>query len=329
MQSRKYTPLIVSLLALTVCLLAISTVLLVRISSRAADVTRSRAETDFKWHLMMIAKRTDSPFWRAVYEGAREEGRALGAVVEMVGPSSDADQQTGAAWMDYAVAARVNGILSYLSDTPPTREALASAARRGIPVIALESDTVPEARQSFVGVNSFELGKLLGSLIRDAVGTTGTAMVLLDDATVRGPENIMLSAVQNSMKGYPGIRVVPFGIDSGSTAGFETAIRQRILNDRSLDTIVCLNVEDTVRVAQAVIELNQAKHISIIAFRESDEILNYVRKGIIRAVIVVDATQMGKKAVQAMIELLETKHANDYVITDMHVITRENLEESR
>ena len=50
------------------------------------------------------------------------------------------------------------------------------------------------------------------------------------------------------------------------------------------------------------------------------------RKGIVRSVVVIDAEQMGGKAVEAMLELLETKHANDYVITDMHVITRENLE---
>lgn len=327
MYKRKSTVLMIALLAVTVFLLAVSTVLLVRIGTRAADVTRKRVEEDFKWHIMMIAKRTDSPFWRAVYDGARAEGLERGAVVELVGPSSDADRQTGAFWTDYAVAARTNGILSYLGDTPETREALANASRRGIPVIALESDTIPEARQSFVGVNSFELGKLLGSLIRDAAGQTGNALVVLDDAVVRAPANIMLSAIRDSLKGSPGIHLTSLGIGADSSAGFETAIRQRILDDRSLDTIVCLTAEDTMRVAQAVVELNQTNRISIIAFRESDEILNYVRKGIIRAVVVVDAAQMGSKAVDAMIELLETKHANDFVLTDMHVINRENVEE--
>lgn len=326
MHTRKSTVFLVSLLVVTVFLLAISTVLLVRIGTRAADVTIKRVGDDFKWHIMMIAKRTDSPFWQAVYEGAREEGLARGAVIELVGPSSDADRQTGAFWLDYSVAARANGILSYLGDTSPTREALASAARRGIPVIALESDAIPDSRQSFVGVNSFELGKLLGSLIRDAAGQTGNALVVLDDAAARGLENSMLAAIRDSLKSSPGIRLVPLGVAEGSTAGFETAIRQRILDDRSLDTIVCLNAEDTMRVAQAVVELNQTNRISIIAYRESDEILDYVRKGIIRAVVAVDAAQMGRKAVDAMIELLETKHANDYVLTDMHVITRENLE---
>ncbi len=328
MHTRKTAILITLLISITLCLLLISTVLLLRIGTRAADVALREADSDFRWHLVMIAKRTDSPFWRSVYEGAREEGIARGAAVELVGPSSDADKRTDAFWLDYAVAARANGALSYLFDSPETREALALANRRGIPVISLESDTVPDARQSFVGVNSFELGKLLGSIIVESVDKTGTALVLLEDADGHGPEAIMLSAIRDTVRSRSSITVLPFDT-AGGTEGFEASIRQRLLEDRNLDAVVCLNVEDTMRAAQAVIELNQADRVSIIAFRESKEILDFVRKGVVRSVVALDAAQMGRKAVDAMIELLETGHANDYVITDMHVLDRRNLAASR
>ena len=100
-------------------------------------------------------------------------------------------------------------ILAYLSDDEVTRSSLALAARRGIPVIALESDTIPEARQSFVGVNSFELGRVLGGLIREAVGVSGDALVFLDEAAGYGPENIMLSAIRDTLRASPLIRVTP------------------------------------------------------------------------------------------------------------------------
>lgn len=326
MHTRKSTLTLAALLALTVLLLAVSAILLVRIGTRAADVTKKREHSEFDWHIMMVAKRMDSPFWISVYEGGRTEGLRRKAVIELVGPSSDADRQTAPFWIDYAVAARVDGILAYLSDDEDTRSSLALAARRGIPVIALESDTIPEARQSFVGVNSFELGRVLGGLIREAVGVSGDALVFLDEAAGYGPENIMLSAIRDTLRASPLIRVTPMVAESPSGAGFESAIRQRLLEDRTTDAVVCLNVEDTMRVAQALIDLNRTDQVSIIAFRDSPEILEYVRKGIVRSVVVIDAEQMGGKAVEAMLELLETKHANDYVITDMHVITRENLE---
>jgi ABC-type sugar transport system substrate-binding protein len=93
----------------------------------------------------------------------------------------------------------------------------------------------------------------------------------------------------------------------------------------SLDVIVSLRVEDTMLAAQSLIELNQTNRVSVVSFRESPEIYEYLRKGIVSAVVVVDARQMGRRAIESLVEYLDTGHTNDYVITDMHVVNAENL----
>jgi ribose transport system substrate-binding protein len=203
---------------------------------------------------------------------------------------------------------------------------MAKAAKKGIPIITLERDLSNVSRQSFVGVSGYELGGILGGLVYDAVGPTGNALVVLDGASRGAAENTMLSSLQEKIQQYPGLLVQAFVVGSGGASNYDERVRRRILEDRSLDAIVCLNVEDTIRVAQTVVELNRIGRISIIAFRESDEIYDYVRKGIVRAVVIVDAKQMGWKAAEAMMEYLSTGHANDYVITEMHVVTRDTVD---
>jgi ribose transport system substrate-binding protein len=326
MATRKFTVTLIILVIITVSLVCISSFLLVNVSTRASSVARKRTGEGYKWHIMMIGQRIDSPFWQDVFSGAKAAGAKQHAIVELVGPASDADTKSPDEYINYAVAARVDGILAYVTDTDASLAALQNAERKGIPVITLDNDSVNSARRSFVGVSSYELGKILGGLVHDAAGSFGNALVILDRSSVKSSETIMLSAMQEAMQPYPYLHLSSTGVKGAKESGYEGFIRERILNDPGLSVIVCLNVEDTIRVAQVLIDLNKTDKISIVAFRESKEIFDYVRKGIVYAVVVIDAKQMGQKAAEGMIEFLETKHANDYVITDMHVVTRNSPE---
>lgn len=328
MASRKSTFVFVILLAAIVAFVITSSFLLIRVGTQAADISRERTGERYKWHIMMIGKRVDSSFWQDVYSGAREAGEEKSAIVELIGPMSDADGKDLAEYIDYAVATRVNGILAYVSDGGKTVEPLARARENGIPLITLDNDSVHSSRQSFVGVSSYELGKTIGELIGKQLGATGNALVFLEDDVSKFSEQIMFSGIRESLAYFPRLRIGTATLDSGKGAGNDENIRQKILNDKDLDVIVTLNVEDTMRAVQTILELNLSDSISVIAFRESPEILEYARKGVISAVIAIDARQMGRQAVEAMLEYLETGNSNDYVITDMHVITRETMEEN-
>jgi ribose transport system substrate-binding protein len=328
MVPRKSTLMFVVLLSAIAALIATSSLLLIRVGAKASAVARPKTGYMYKWHVMMIGKRIDSPFWQEVYAGAKLTGEAKGAIVELIGPSSDADVKSPDEYIDFAIATRVNGILAYVSDSHETEAALSRARASGIPVITLENDALGSTRQAFVGVSSYELGKMLGALVLKSAGRTGDAMIVLENGAVKSSETIMLSGIHEATVSRPGLRIQTFSSDWSAVSGGDDALRQRILNDRRLSVIVSLNVEDTMRIVQTVIELNRSGSIQIVAFRESPEILDYVKKGIVSAVVAINARQMGERSVNAMLEYLETGHSNDYVITDMHVITGESLKAS-
>jgi len=313
------------LLGITAALILGSAFLQLRVGVNAAKSAKIDPGKTYRRYVMLIAERRDSPFWQMVYAGALEAAEELDCVVEMVGPVSDADRRTADEYLNYAIAARVDGILSYIHDDAPTRENLELASKKGIPVITLENDSVSSSRISFVGVSSYELGKLLGEQLVRVGGTPSRALILTDGSAWKSSENIMLSGLREAVRLYSGISVVPLGSAGYTGSGFEEAVRTRVMTDPELDVIVSMRVEDTMLAAQMLIELNRTNRVSIISFRESPEIYEYLRKGIVSAVVVVDARQMGRRAMESLVEHLDTGHANDYVITDMHVVTAENL----
>ncbi len=325
MANRRSTALFVSLLAVSALLLGASTFFVVRVSATASAVARARSGARYSWRLALIGQRTDSPFWREVYAGAQEAGEARGAVVEFIGPSSDADSRTTDEYLSYAVATRADGILAYISDEAATGLALGRARDGGIPVVALENDTARGDRQSFVGVSGFELGKKIGSLVDSPPHRQGDVLVLLNPGTMKSSENVMMSGLFEVASSVRRIKVVSSSLTGSSGENPDERLRSLVLNDRNLSTVVCLSVEDTMRAVQAIIELNRGDSISVIAFRESPDVLEYVRKGLVSEVIAIDARQMGRKAVESMLEFLETGNSNDYVITDMRVVTAETL----
>ena len=97
------------LLILTFVLIAASLAVLVSVTRRALSEQRPGTEEAHRYHLVLVARRIDSPFWQEVYQGAREAGLSSGAVVELSGPASDAERTSFEEYMDHAVMAREIG----------------------------------------------------------------------------------------------------------------------------------------------------------------------------------------------------------------------------
>jgi len=317
------------LLIITAILIAASVAVLVSVTRRTLREQRPGTDEFFRYHLVLIARRTDSPFWQEVYQGAREAGLASGAVVELSGPENDAERTSIEEYMDYAVMARASGIISYIRDSQQASVSIQQAAEHGIPVVTLENDALGSVRRSHVGISSYELGKIFGTLTATTLEFGGKALVILDNKVPLFATNLMLSSMREQLAGQKNIELQPLSVSNGWYLSPDEVIRRALINDTEINLVVTLTIEDTIRVTQAVIDLNRSNHISILSFRESPEILDYVRKGLIQTVVAIDARQMGRMAVELMIEYLETGHTNDYVLTNLFKIDLTNIEEHR
>ena len=66
--------------------------------------------------------------------------------------------------------------------------------------------------------------------------------------------------------------------------------------------------------------MNYVGDFIIIGSYQNDSVLEYLSSGVISANIVIDAAQMGKRAVDNLAEYLEYGHTSDYSQVDVHTL---------
>lgn len=278
------------------------------------------------WHYVMIAEDVDSSFWQEAYAGARAAAERSDAVVELVGSAQFAPDES-LLGLDRAIAARCDGIATCVTDQDGAVDGINKAIVRNIPVVTMEYDAPASKRQSFVGVNSFNLGQTFGQLLVEKQ-SSGDAVLLVGDDSERSniAENLIMSGIQNVVEKHPDITLGTASVSRASAFSAEEAIRDLLLEQRPLDTILCLNVQDTLRCVEALVDFNKTDQVSIICYQDNADVLEYVRSGIVYSAISSDAWQMGFESIQALTELKTMNRTSEYIPSRLVIINQSNID---
>lgn len=298
------------------------------------------SRTDFKndrelpgvdYHFVMVSKAVADPFWREVYDGAREAAAECNAVVELDGPAIEnaGEELSG---LDRAIAASVDGIISHVTDASLAGEYIDKAVEHGIPVFTLGNDAPASKRQSFIGINSYNLGLEWGrQVIAAAAGKPAEVAMLLGSQgsdsvnTNATAEGLMYSGLVNALKSHPEITVSSRQVDRTDMFGTEQVIKELVREEASVNIILCTTADETVSAAETLISLNKVGKIKLIGYHDGRKILDYISKNVLFATASGSAYQMGYQSVKAMVELKRTGSTNLYITAPITVITAENV----
>lgn len=289
-------------------------------------------ETAAEYHFIMVSKGVTDPFWQEVYSGAKAAAAECGAVVELDGPAiEDADEELSS--LDRAIAARVDGIITHVTDAALAVKYIDKAEKKGIPVFAVGTDAPTSKRQSFIGINSYNLGLEWGKQVIAAADGQPAEVVMLssrndsneDSDGSATAEGLMYSGVVNALKDYPEIVVRSSKVDRNDPFGTEKVIKNLLREEPGINIVLCTTADETVSAAETLITLNKVGKVRLIGYHNSREILDYIKKGVLFATVYGDAYQMGYQSVKAMVELKKTGSTNLYITTPITVITEKNV----
>jgi len=318
-------------------LLAILTVLLLSLLALLAmNALRQRlidqtqvlvTDREARYHFVLIAEQTDSPYWQEVYAGAQAAAAEVDAVVELAGPKSFSTDQT-AEQIRIAAAARLDGIATCVVDTDLTLQAINQAVQDQIPVVTLEYDAAESLRQCFVGVNSYDLGQTFGRLVADK-NPLGEIIILVSEDPQRASlsENQIVAGLQDYLARYPSLTLNSLEINRDSAFSAEQAIRDLLVKDQqTVRAIISLNVGDTLRVVEALVDDGRASTVSVLGYQENPDVLEYIQSGLIQAVIASDPYQIGYDSIQALAEIKTNNRTSDYIPSDLVTIDATNVD---
>lgn len=295
------------------------------ISSLQKQYTQTAESNDYQYHCAFITSSVTA-FWDSAFEAAREEGIPNGIYVEDFGKNLDLTYTTNEL-LKMAIAANVDAIIIEADGNYSTALLMNKAVDAGIAVSTIYRDNMTSERYSYTGINNVTIGYDYGTLaLKYADSTDSNVMVLLDSQEQDTESRLLISGIGKALEEQRSdMKLDTMKLDNSSTFEVEESIREFLKsNHNKTDIIICTTLQQTQFASQIAVDLNYVGDFKIIGSYQNDSVLEYLSSGVISANIVIDAAQMGKRAVDNLAEYLEYGHTSDYSQVDVHTLEQDD-----
>lgn len=278
-----------------------------------------------RYHFVMITRAAEEDYWQQAHSSAFEVAKAEKVALEYFGPRF-LDHKELERMLEMAVLSSVDGILVSVPNEPTFETLINEAISKKIPVVALENDIDQNKQVSFVGVDSYDLGLKTGQALTQALSGNVQFAILVNSNFSSTSQTRYLTGIKDAIKNYPGLRLKLTLISKGSVNAEEQT--QTILtNYPEIRAIVCSNASDTLGVAKVVVDLNRVTRMTIIGRGLSNEIANYIKRGVINGVLVDEPMALGAQGLSTLIRIREGKIIQENYKMPLFLVNQKNLNE--
>lgn len=273
---------------------------------------------------------SNNPFWNTVVEGIQAAEEYLGGqnVTVDVIEFDDFDGQAFADAIDTCIVKSYDAITTVgVADT--IVPAIDKATAAGIPVYTFNSDTEKEStRVAFVGQDLYAAGGVAAQKLAELMGDSGKVGIITGFYNVNAHE-LRRQGIEDELEGHSGIEVVGSveNHDSGDEA--YTAAKDFITANPDLTGLI-VTAGGPQGAAKAIEELGLEDTISLVCFDTTDEIVGYVKKGVIKGTVTQDPFGQGcDPIVLAYNQVISGEAAvTGKAYTKMDVYTPDNIAEA-
>lgn len=281
-------------------------------------------------HYVLITNNDSDPVWDSIYKGALEEAVKDDAYVEYMGKNLSSDYSE-LELLRIAIDSKVDGIIMEGNENADTVKLINEAVENGIVVTTVLHDSTQSTRQSFVGVNSYNLGKEYGEQVLELCNqNTKRVFVLMDTNATDTIQNIVYLGIKEAIEKErrdDQISIQAIAVNNETAFSAEESIRDIIMDTNNLpDIMICLNSVNSKCAYQAVVDYNKVGQIQIIGNYDSETVLSAIQKKIIYSTLSIDAKQMGHLCAKALSEYIDTGHVSGYLSVDTKLINADNVQ---
>ncbi len=260
-------------------------------------------------------------FFDDIIAGAERAASELGVAITI--HSIDTQRND----LEMAPYTGVDGIVvcPYMDDNEARRQ-LSRLSERDIPLVLINHNIPRDQPWPYIGTNSFDVGRKMGSIARRTVGPGLRAAIVYSDKSPgiyaerelveMGLSTILEARTPSLIKRLKTSRN-PFDA--------EEAIFRLLRTDSEINCIIFTDPNDTVAAAQVLIDMNLVGRVQIIGFGDNAGIREFIRKGIVAGSIVVHPERIGYQAIVSLTELRSSGYTSTSVDTGVDVLDRGGL----
>lgn len=277
----------------------------------------------------MIVGSGKNEFWQAVYASAKKATENHNAYLEF----HASDMGTGYDEIDYmeiSIAAGADGIILEFNGEEALKKEIDKAEAAGIPVITIMNDAPDSKRQSFVGVNDYQMGQAYGEQVAALLDEkTETALILLDSEKGDFEKSQIYSQISNvvmEQENGENVKIQAQNLMPENKFDIEEAIRTIFQSPEGPPQIlVCMDEVTTECAYQAMIDFNMVGEVKIIGYYVSDTIREAVNKGLIPVTCTLDTEKMGKDCIEALWEYKQEGRVNSYYNVELEFVSKNEI----
>lgn len=282
-----------------------------------------------RYHFSLILNSWDEEYWQDFKEGAFEAGKKYNAAIEpnMI-TEPDANGKT-VEYINIADKSKLDGIIVNGENTEEYTNAIKNAAQSGVNIVVGAVEPADSDRLWYVGTNYYDYGVQAAKLIAQAGGEKETINVAVisfesSDEEASNPDiasqgTRMLSGLKSESR----INLLSPRYRDKDLLGAEDLTRSILTDNPNVDVIFCTNAKDTIAAARVVVERYLVGKVVIVGTDVTDEIVDYVDKGIIYGVLDRNGYLAGYKSVEVLSNA-DTFQTN-YVPIDSTIYTKINI----
>jgi ribose transport system substrate-binding protein len=281
--------------------------------------------------IAVIPKGTSHVFWQSIHAGAEKAARETGATIIWRGPLREDDRDSQVSEVEGFVSRGVSGIVLAPLDEAALAAPVADAARRGIPVVVIDSGLKGNDYVSFVATDNRQGGRLAGDHLADLLKGAGKVIMLRyaegSESTVQREEGFlesigaqkhieMLSANQ-----YGGADV------EGAYKKSEALLGRFKRSDGTLgvDGIFTPNESTSLAMLRVLEDNGWAGKVRFVGFDASDALVKGLGDAHIDGLVLQDPVNMGYLGVKTMMAHIHGQPVEKRVDTGVRLVTRERM----
>jgi ribose transport system substrate-binding protein len=281
--------------------------------------------------IAVIPKGTSHVFWQSIHAGAEKAARELGATIIWRGPLREDDRDSQVSEVEGFVSRGVSGIVLAPLDEAALAQPVAEAARRGIPVVIIDSGLKGADFVSFVATDNNKGGRLAGDHLAGLLHDSGKVVML---RYAEGSESTLQreAGFLDAIGARQGIEIVSAnqygGADVEGAYKKSEALLSRFKGpDGSLavDGIFTPNESTTLAMLRVLEDNGWARRVKFVGFDASDTLVKGLADGGIDALVLQDPVNMGYLGVKTMVAHLRGQAVDKRVDTGVRLVPRDRM----
>ena len=268
-------------------------------------------------------------FWQAIYESAKKQQKTTMHIWNFMQVIWEPDIMRLIIWRS-VLHAGVDGIILEFNGEEALKKEIDKAETAGIPVITIMNDAPDSKRQSFVGVNDYQMGQAYGEQVAALMDeNTETALILLDSEKGDFEKSQIYSQISNvvmEQENGENVKIQAQNLMPENKFDIEEAIRTIFQSPEGPPQIlVCMDEVTTECAYQAMIDFNMVGEVKIIGYYVSDTIREAVNKGLIPVTCTLDTEKVGKDCIEALWEYKQEGRVNSYYNVELEFVSKNEI----